>query len=66
VGSPLALTGGEDHAMLATLPPGASLPPGFRVIGRVLAGAPELRVDGRAFDDRGGWDPYADWDGRVG
>jgi len=66
VGSTLALTGGEDHAMLATFPAGAALPSGFRAIGRVLAGAAELRVDGRVFARRGGWDPYADWDGATG
>ncbi len=66
VGSPLALTGGEDHALLATFPADAALPSGFRPIGRVLAGGPELRVDGRPFDPRGGWDPYADWDGATG
>nr|WP_246140133.1 thiamine-phosphate kinase [Protaetiibacter larvae] len=66
VGSRMALTGGEDHALLATFPAGAALPSGFRVIGRVRAGAPAVLVDGRAFDARGGWDPYADWDGRVG
>lgn len=66
VGSPLALTGGEDHALLATFPADAALPSGFRPIGRVLAGAPSLHVDGRPFDPRGGWDPYADWDGGVG
>ncbi|WP_166865869.1 thiamine-phosphate kinase [Salinibacterium sp. ZJ70] len=67
VGSRMALTGGEDHALLATFPAG-DLPEGFRAIGRVLAadGAPEVRVDGRAFDVRGGWDPYADWDGVGG
>jgi len=66
VGSPLALTGGEDHAMLATFPADAELPAGFRAIGRVHAGAAELRVDGRGFTRRGGWDPYADWDGGAG
>lgn len=66
VGSRLALTGGEDHAMLATFPASAALPSGFRPIGRVQAGGPELRVDGRAFTERGGWDPYADWDGGGG
>lgn len=67
VGSRMALTGGEDHALLAAFPAGA-VPEGFRVIGRVLPAdpAPELRVDGRAFDARGGWDPYADWDGAGG
>lgn len=66
VGSPHALTGGEDHALLATFPADAALPPGFRAVGRVRAGGPELRVDGRVFEHRGGWDPYADWDGGIG
>lgn len=66
VGSPLALTGGEDHAMLATFPADAALPAGFRAIGRVHTGDAELRVDGRAYTRRGGWDPYADWDGGAG
>lgn len=67
VGSLMALTGGEDHALLATFPAGTA-PAQFRVVGRVIAavGAPELRVDGRGFDARGGWDPYADWDGHAG
>ncbi|MCU1674403.1 MAG: thiamine-monophosphate kinase [Frankiales bacterium] len=52
----LFLTGGEDHALVATLPPTAVLPDGCRVVGRVLAGegvtvAGEERV--------GGWDHYA-------
>ncbi len=64
-----ALTGGEDHSLLATFPPGTSLPGEFRPIGHVReAGAPgtELRVDGRVFHDRGGWDPYEDWNGERG
>lgn len=60
-----ALTGGEDHALLATFPPGAALPGGFAAIGRVDEGA-GLRIGGRPFDERGGWDPYADWDGAAG
>ncbi|MHB1289222.1 thiamine-phosphate kinase [Georgenia sp.] len=32
-----ALTGGEDHGMLATFPPGAALPTGFRRLGVVRA-----------------------------
>jgi thiamine-monophosphate kinase len=45
---PLAwvLTGGEDHALLATFPPGAVLPEGFAVIGAVTAGAPAVLVGG--------------------
>ncbi len=67
VGSPMALTGGENHALLATFPNAADLPSGFRAIGRVLpAASAPLTVDGRPFDARGGWDPYADWDGAAG
>lgn len=67
VGSQMALTGGEDHALLATFPADA-VPASFRVIGQVRAAASEgdLFVDGRPFDARGGWDPYADWDGAAG
>jgi thiamine-monophosphate kinase len=57
--SPTSLTGGEAHALLATFPPGAALPGGFRVIGRVLDGE-GLSVDGVPYDARGGWDPYVD------
>jgi thiamine-monophosphate kinase len=66
VGDGLALTGGEDHALLATFPDGA-LPTGFRVIGRVLPRTDEpLLVAGRPFRSRGGWDPYQDWDAVAG
>jgi thiamine-monophosphate kinase len=39
-GDPMAwvLTGGEDHALLATFPPGAELPGGWSRIGTVCAG----------------------------
>jgi thiamine-monophosphate kinase len=60
IGSLDALTGGEDHAMLASFPPLATLPTGFTVVGRVTAGE-GVRVDGVAFDARGGWDPFADY-----
>jgi thiamine-monophosphate kinase len=61
-----ALSGGEDHALLACFP-GDRLPEGFREIGvvRTDAGAPVL-VDGEPYDRRGGWDPYADWDAHRG
>lgn len=65
VGSHRALTGGEDHGLLATFRAGAELPAGFRRVGSVRTGA-GLHVDGRPFDERGGWDPYADWDGAAG
>lgn len=65
VGSPGALVGGEDHALLATFPDGTALPGGFRRIGEVRAGA-GLHVDGREYSERGGWDPYEGWDGAAG
>jgi thiamine-monophosphate kinase len=66
-GRPLAFTGGEDHALLATFPPDAALPGGFRRIGEVRsAGADAVLVDGRPHPGRGGWDPYSDWDAARG
>ncbi|MDO9591049.1 MAG: thiamine-phosphate kinase [Microcella sp.] len=70
----IALTGGEDHALLATFPPDVAppvdaLPGGFRVIGRVVESdrhGPAVLVDGRPFDERGGWDPFAEWSGQGG
>ncbi|MBT2476019.1 thiamine-phosphate kinase [Microbacterium sp. ISL-103] len=60
-----ALAGGEDHALLATFAPGI-LPPGFRIIGSVIArGADDLLVDGHPADVAG-WDPYRDWDSSAG
>ncbi|MCU1638542.1 MAG: thiL [Microbacteriaceae bacterium] len=61
----LALAGGEDHALLATFPAGAALPGGFRAIGRVVTGE-GLSVDGSAFDEQVGWDPYRGWNGGAG
>jgi thiamine-monophosphate kinase len=60
-----ALTGGEDHGLLAAFPPGTPLPGGFRRVGDVRPGS-GLLVDGRPFADRGGWDPYQDWTGGHG
>jgi thiamine-monophosphate kinase len=47
-GDPLAwvLTGGEDHALLATFPAGADLTEGWAPIGTVREGEPGVRVDG--------------------
>jgi thiamine-monophosphate kinase len=59
-----AFDSGEAHALLATFPADATLPGGFRAIGRVVAGD-GLSVDGAPYTDRGGWDPYAATDGRV-
>ena len=70
----IALTGGEDHSLLATFPPDVAppldaLPGGFRVIGRVVESdrhGPAVLIDGRPFDERGGWDPFAEWSGQAG
>jgi thiamine-monophosphate kinase len=52
------LTGGDDHALVATFPPGLELPAPWRVIGRVLAGT-GVTVDGRRFTDGpAGWDHF--------
>jgi len=58
------LYGGEDHALLATFPPGATLPSDFRRIGIALAGSGVV-LDGTPLHGRG-WDPYAGWDGAAG
>ncbi|MCU1512953.1 MAG: thiL [Microbacteriaceae bacterium] len=61
----LALAGGEDHSLLATFPPGAALPPGFRRLGTCLAGA-GITVDGVPCQCDSGWDPYRGWNGAAG
>ncbi len=50
---PLAwvLTGGEDHALLATFPPGAVLPEGWAVVGEVREGGPGVTVSGEPAAD---------------
>jgi thiamine-monophosphate kinase len=55
-GDPLdwALTGGEDHSLVATFPPGTPLPERWRVIGEVRAGQGVL-VDGRPHEGSAGW-----------
>jgi len=65
IGSREALDGGEDHSLLATFPAGTTLPVGFRVIGRVVAGEGIL-VSGQPYDSAGGWDPYTGWNGAAG
>ena len=54
-----ALYGGEDHGLLATFPPSATLPEGFRAIGVVTAGDPGVFLGNRELDAQsGGWDPF--------
>ncbi len=52
------LTGGEDHALLATFPSVAAVPDGFAIVGEVLAGEPAVLVDGSAYSGTGGFDHY--------
>jgi thiamine-monophosphate kinase len=55
-----ALSGGEDHALLAVF--AADVPAGFRAIGRVRHRETDpVLVDGAPFAGRAGWDPYRDW-----
>jgi len=62
-----ALTGGEDHALLATFPPDLPLPSGFHRIGQAVSRAADpVLVDGARYEGRTGWDPYRDWDARTG
>jgi thiamine-monophosphate kinase len=49
-----ALTGGDDHSLLATFPPDAALPEGWREVGRVAEGE-GVSVDGAAYDGPAGW-----------
>ena len=53
------LTGGEDHALLATFPTLAAVPEGFLVIGQVRAGEPAVMVDGVLREAAGGHRHFA-------
>jgi thiamine-monophosphate kinase len=53
------LTGGEDHALAATFPPGCALPPYWTVIGQVRAGQGVL-VNGNQVTGRAGWKHFSD------
>jgi thiamine-monophosphate kinase len=56
------LTGGEDHSLAATFPPGVTLPPRWTVIGAVRRGQGVV-VDGRPWTGSPGWDHFAAEDG---
>ncbi len=59
-----ALSGGEDHGLLAAFPADV-LPPGFHALGAVVAREGDgVLVDGAPVSHEG-WDPYRDWDGVV-
>lgn len=67
IDDPYTLSGGEDHALLATFPADAALPSGFTPIGEVVRrGDCSVLIGGEAPSGRGGWDPYQDWDSRRG
>ncbi len=51
------LAGGDDHALAATFPPGAELPPSFRVIGSVHEGT-GVTVDRKPWQGGTGWDHF--------
>jgi len=57
---PLAwvLGGGEDHALAATFPPGAALPPRWRLIGEARSGT-GVKVDGQPWSGPAGWDHFS-------
>lgn len=69
VGTALArrcvLSGGEEHSLLACYPPGAGLPLGWRIVGKVEprrsedGSVPWVTVDGAAVADHLGWDHFA-------
>jgi thiamine-monophosphate kinase len=55
------LGGGDDHGILATFPPGTTLPEGFRAIGSVAEPGetgPGVTVDGSAYDGPTGWSHF--------
>lgn len=51
------LAGGDDHALAATFPPDAALPPGFTVIGSVHEGT-GVTVDRMPWQGGTGWDHF--------
>ncbi|ULE33174.1 thiamine-phosphate kinase [Mycobacterium sp. IDR2000157661] len=50
------LGGGEDHSLVATFP--GRLPVGWRAIGRILDGAPEVLFDGAVWQGDPGWQSF--------
>jgi thiamine-monophosphate kinase len=51
------LTGGDDHALVATFPPDVDLPMAWSVVGRVVEGEGVL-VDGQPYGGAGGWQSF--------
>ncbi len=56
------LTGGDDHAFVATFPPEAVIPDGFIAIGSVSAidaSGPQITVDGQPWQGSAGFDQFS-------
>ncbi len=51
------LTGGDDHALVATFPPEAELPAAWTVVGNVAKGS-GVAVDGQIWSEAGGWEHF--------
>ena len=51
------LTGGEDHCLVACFPP-ERVPQGWRTIGVVRSGDPEVLVDGQRWSGAAGWESF--------
>jgi thiamine-monophosphate kinase len=51
------LTGGEDHGLVATFPPGHALPDAWRVVGAVADGS-GVTVDGTPWRGSTGWQSF--------
>lgn len=51
------LTGGEDHALVATFPPEQPLPEGWRAVGEVVEGE-GVTVDGATYEGAVGWEHW--------
>ena len=54
------LTGGEDHALLATFPSDALIPAPFRRVGRVLQGEADVCLDGESVLGKTGHEHFRD------
>jgi thiamine monophosphate kinase len=51
------LTGGDDHALVATFPAQTALPPPWTVLGTVANGR-GIAIDGQIWSESGGWEHF--------
>ncbi len=54
---PWVLTGGDDHALVATFPASVRLPVPWTIVGTVASGR-GMTVDQQKWTDRGGWEHF--------